>query len=130
MPAEVDEVAKPDLGKVVQDHFLKVNNFIQGRIDEIKALKANLSNARDEVTKITEQLESHAATGNSSEATYKAIIAGLKIELAASLTTAQQAADTVQYKLDEFAKTELANSGGNRMKRSRRSNRRRKTIRK
>ena len=130
MPAEVDEVAKPDLGKVVQDHFLKVNNFIQGRIDEIKALKANLSNATDEVTKITEQLESDAATGNASKATYEAIIAGLKSELAASLTTAQQAADTVQYKLNEFAKTELANSGGNRMKRSRRSNRRRKTIRK
>ena len=125
MPAEV---AKPDLGQVVQDHFLKVNNFIQGRLEEIKALKANLSNASDEVTKITEKLESDAATGNASKATYEAIIAGLKSELAASLTTAQQAADTVQHKLSEFAKT--VPSGGNRMKRSRRSNRRRKTIRK
>jgi len=124
------------LHETVDNHLKDMTEFINLRIADMKGLERNLTQADSELSSIKEALEGNLKSGATTKEQFVAEIAALNSELAASLENARTIAQNVTGHLDRFAadtKKQLEGvieGGGKRMKRSRRSNRGRKSVRK
>jgi hypothetical protein len=131
------------LHSVVDAHLEEMNAFIQTQVDNMKELQRNLTRAESQVSTIEQTLQQHQEIGSASKAELEATIAALNGDLQSSLEGAQNVAANVTRHLTEFAEKQNAQQqseerpdaeehkvGGKRMKRSRRSNRGRKSMRK
>jgi hypothetical protein len=117
------------LHSVVDAHLRDMTEFISIQITEMKKLKQELSSAQ-------QVIDGHVQSGAQTKEQLETEIASLKSDIQASLTDAQTIATNVQGHLADFAAdtakqlTGVIEGGGKRMKRSRRSNRGRKSVRK
>ena len=132
------------LREVVDDHILKMDDFIGTQVKDMKELQRQLSELELQKSSIERTLQENLETGTASKAQLQAFIDALKGDLQSSLEGVKKAATDITINLEKFAddnKTQRqpeaaaeANGsiegGGKRMKRSRRSNRGRKSMRK
>ena len=129
--------------EAVDTHITKMNDFIETQVRDMKELRRQLDASLLQVSSMEEDIKGHIARGTASREELQALVDGLRVELQSSLEGAKTVATKITTRLDKFAAGDeaapeaaaedaaaAAPGGGKRMKRSRRSNRGRKSMRK